>query len=237
MSLWTAALDLLFPPKCPFCRKVLDDPAAPVCPACQPKLPWLEGKAGERRIDFADGCYSPLAYRGQVREAVHWYKFKGVRAMDRALGRLMAQCMEDRIAGRVDLITWAPLSARRKRERGYDQAELLARAVGRARSVPAVPVLKKVKHTRPQSELTEESARRANALGAYVLLPGTSLEGKRVVLVDDVVTSGATLSECASLLRQAGAAEVFCLTLAQARPEEGALAKDRTQGKNIEKND
>ena len=77
--------------------------------------------------------------------------------------------------------------------------------------------MEKTRNTRPQSELEEGSARRANARGAYALLPGTGLAGKRVVLVDDVVTSGATLSECAALLRQAGAEEIFCLTLARAR--------------------
>ena len=77
--------------------------------------------------------------------------------------------------------------------------------------------LKKVRHTGPQSELEEESARRANARGAYVLMPKQDLAGKRVVLVDDVVTSGATMSECAGLLRMAGAEKVYGLTLAQAR--------------------
>ena len=66
MNVREKVLDLLFPPKCPFCRKILDDPRAPVCPDCRPRLPWLEGKAGERSIDFTDGCFSPLAYRDAV---------------------------------------------------------------------------------------------------------------------------------------------------------------------------
>ena len=217
MSLQERALDLLFPPKCPYCQKILDDPRAPLCPDCQPRLPWLEGKAGERRIDFADGCFSPLAYRDAVPQAVQRYKFSRVRALSRPLAALMARCLADRLPEGADLITWAPLAKKRMRERGFNQAELLAREVGRLLSVPAGPVLEKTKNTRPQSELEEESARRANARGAYALLPGAALEGKRVVLVDDVVTSGSTLSECAALLRQAGAEEVFCLTLARAR--------------------
>lgn len=210
-------LDLLFPPKCPFCQKILDEPRAPVCPACRPGLPWLEGKAGERKIDFADGCFSPLAYQGPVPEAVHRYKFGRVRALGRPFAALMAQCLGGRLPGGADLITWAPLSGKRLRERGFDQAELMAGEVGRLLSVPSRPVLEKTRNTGPQSELEEESARRANARGAYALLRGADLTGRRVVLVDDVVTSGATLSECAALLRQAGAAQVFCLTLAQAR--------------------
>ena len=217
MSVREKVLDLLCPPKCPYCQKLLDEPRAPVCPRCQASLPWLEGRAGERKIDLADGCYSPLAYGEMVREAIHRYKFHRVRALGRPFAALMARCLADRLPDGADLICWAPLSRERFRERGFNQAELMAREMGRLLSVPAGPALEKVRDTRPQSELEEESARRANARGAYALLPGADLTGKRVVLVDDVVTSGSTLSECAALLRRAGAERVFCLTLAKAR--------------------
>lgn len=226
MNPGTALLDLLFPPKCPFCQKILDDPRAPVCPACQPALPWLSGQGAERKVEFADGCFSPLAYRDQVREAVQRYKFTPVPAYGAPFGLLMAQCLTDHLSQAPDLLTWAPLSSRRLRERGFDQARLLARRAGQRLNVPLVPTLKKVRHTRPQSSLEGESARRANALGAYALLPQIDLAGKRVVLVDDVVTSGSTLSECARLLRQIGAAQVFCLTLAQAGPARREPAPD-----------
>ena len=217
MSVRERALDLLFPPKCPYCQKLLDEPRAPVCPRCQGKLPWLEGRAGERSIDFADGCWSPLAYDDLVRSAVHHYKFHRVRALEGPLAVLMAQCLAGRLPQGADVLCWAPLSRKRFRKRGFNQAELMAREMGRLLSIPAGPALEKVRDTRPQSELEEESARRANARGAYALLPGADLTGKRVVLVDDVVTSGSTLSECAALLRRAGAEQVFCLTLAKAR--------------------
>ena len=217
MSVRERVLDLIFPPKCPFCQRILENPRAPVCPACRPRLPWLEGKAGERRVDFADGCFSPLAYREAVPQAVHRYKFSRVRALGKPFAALTARCLEGHLPQGADLICWAPLSRKRLRERGFDQARLMAEEVGRLLNIPALPALEKVRNTGPQSELEEESARRANARGAYALLPGADLRGKRVVLVDDVVTSGATLSECAALLRQGGAAEVYCLTLAQAR--------------------
>lgn len=217
MSLRNQLLDLLFPPKCPFCQKILDNPRAALCPSCQPRLPWLEGKAAQRSVDFADRCFSPLAYRDGVPDAIHRYKFHRVRALGTPFAVLMAQCLRDQLPQGADLICWAPLSKQRLRERGFDQAERMAREVGRLLSVPALPALQKVRNTSPQSELEEDSARRANALGAYALLPEIDLTGKRVVLVDDVVTSGSTLSECAAFLRQAGAVEVYCLTLAQAR--------------------
>ena len=211
-----AVLDLFFPPKCPFCQRLLADPRALLCQDCQRELPWLTGKRGERKVDFSAGCLSPLAYRDRVPDAVQRYKFSGVRAYAGPFGTLMAQCLRDRPEIRPEVVTWAPLSRKRLRKRGYDQAGLLARRVGEALELPVIPLLKKVRHTAPQSGLEGESARRANALGAYEALPGSRAAGKRVLLVDDVVTSGATLSECARVLCQAGAAEVVCLTLAQA---------------------
>ena len=218
MKLLDDLLDLLFPPKCPFCQSILEAPADPVCPACQKSLPWLVGRAGERTVDFTQGCCSPLAYRGAVREAIHRYKFSGVRAYARPFGLLMAQCVQDRPEMAADLVTWAPLSRKRRRERGYDQGELLARAMAKRLGLPAVPTLVKARHTQPQSGLDSAEARRANALGAYAILNGAEVAGKRVLLADDVVTSGATLSECARTLLEAGAECVWCVTLAQARP-------------------
>ena len=218
MKLLDDLLDLLFPPKCPFCQSILETPADPVCPACQKSLPWLVGRAGERKVDFTQGCCSPLAYRGAVREAIHRYKFSGVRAYARPFGLLMAQCVQDRPEMAANLVTWAPLSRKRRRERGYDQGELLARAMAKRLGLPAVPTLVKARHTQPQSGLDSAEARRANALGAYALLPGADVAGRHVLLADDVVTPGATLSECARTLLEAGAAEVWCVTLAQARP-------------------
>ena len=215
MSVREKVLDLVFPPKCPFCQRILEDPRASACPECVPELPWREGEG--RSVEFADGCFSPLAYRDAVSDAVRRYKFGRVRALAEPFAELMARCLDGCLERRPDLICWAPLSKQRLRERGFDQAELLAREVGRRLSVPVRPVLRKTRHTVPQSELEDMSARRANAQGAYALLPGADLAGKRVVLVDDVVTSGSTLSVCAALLRQGGAESVYCLTLAQAR--------------------
>lgn len=217
MNLGSAALDLLFPPKCPFCQSILEDPRALLCPGCQTRLPWLTGREAERRVEFTDGCFSPLSYQNQVPEAVRRYKFSRVRNYRKPFGILMAQCVQDHLAERPDCVTWAPLSRRRLRSRGFDQAELLAQVLAAELSLPLLRSLEKVRDTRPQSELTQESARRANALGAYALSSGAGLKGTRLLLVDDVVTSGATLRECARLLRQAGAERIWCVTLAQAR--------------------
>lgn len=217
MKLWTQALDLVFPPKCPFCLKVLDEPRAPLCPACQTKLPWLMGERGRRPVDFTEGCLSPLGYRDSVRDAVQRFKFQRVQAYDRPFALLMAQCVRDHMTQLPQGVTWTPLSKKRLRERGFDQSERLARVVGELLSLPVLPTLEKCRHTRPQSELETEKERQDNARDAYRLLPQRDIQGKSLLLVDDVVTSGATLGACAHLLREGGAGPLWCLTLAQAR--------------------
>ena len=210
-------LDLLYPRKCPFCQKILSQPDQPLCMECQPQLPWLVGEEAKRTVDFTEGCFSPLRYRGPVPEAVHRYKFGCKRSYGPKFGLILAQCVQDQKLPVLDGVTWTPLSRARLRKRGFDQAELLAREAARYLDLPVFPLLQKTRHTAPQSGLQDSAARRANALGAYVLRPGADLRGKRLLLIDDVVTSGATLSECARLLRQEGAV-VYCATLAQARP-------------------
>lgn len=215
MNPGTVLLDLLFPRKCPFCRKLLAGDAL-LCPDCQRTLPWLEERAAERSPEFLRLCVSPLGYKGRVAESIHRYKFSGRRNYAASYGALMAQCVLDHPDVTFDLLSWAPLSRKRLRQRGYDQAELLARAVGERLDVPAVPLLVKGRDIPAQSGLQEPSARRANVLGAYALLPGADVRGRRILLADDVVTSGATLSECARVLLTGGADQVCAVTLAQA---------------------
>ena len=216
MKLLTAALDLLFPPKCPFCRRVLDDPRAPLCPKCQPQLPWLEKKESFRKVEHTAGCWSPLVYQDMVRACIHRYKFTPVPALGQPLGLLAAQCALDHPEIAPDVVTWTPLSRKSLKKRGFDQAQLLAREVGRGLGVPVEPLLEKTRETRQQSLLESPAERKANTLGAYRLREGENVAGKKILLVDDVVTSGSTLSACAGELKRKGAAEVWCVTLAQA---------------------
>ena len=120
-------LDLLYPPKCPFCGRVVDRGDPIPCPKCRDTLPWVEPGDVCAPPEGCNVCLSPLWYRDLAREAVRRYKFGGGQNHAAVLGTLMAQCLRERWDGPADFITWAPLSARRLRERGYDQAELLAR--------------------------------------------------------------------------------------------------------------
>lgn len=217
MNLSTAILDLLYPPKCAFCGKLLRQPRALMCPHCQQELPWLEGERAEQTLEFVSLCVSPLRYQGLAREAIRQYKFSGRRWRVKSYGVLTAQCARDHLEGKYDLISWVPVSHKRLRERGYDQARLLARETAGNLEREAVSLLEKVRDNPAQSGIEDDAGRRANVLGVYQLVGPETVQGKRVLLVDDVVTTGSTLSECARTLRLAGAEDVVGLTLARAR--------------------
>ncbi len=208
-------VDLLFPPRCPFCRGGVEEDGM-LCRKCQTSLPWREGVRAERRVDLLEGCASALGYQGLVRACIHRFKFSRKQGYARVLGPLTAQCAHDHFPQDFDLISWPPLSPKGLRKRGYDQAQLLAQAVAAERGMSETPLFRKKNSVRRQSRLRDPAARRANVLGAYSLLEPESVRGKRILLVDDVVTSGATLSECARVLLTAGATEVWAVTLASA---------------------
>lgn len=211
-------LDLFFPPKCPFCGKVLDH--AGICPACEKALPWTEEGAGVRELSGGLQCAAPLWYEGKVREGLLRFKFQGARAAAGPLGELVARCAAERFSGAFDVVTWVPVSRRRLRSRGYDQARLLAESACRLWEVRPEQLLQKITDNPAQSGLTEEAARRANVLGVYEAAEPERIQGCRILLVDDICTTGATLAECARTLRDAGAADVMCVCAALARRPE-----------------
>lgn len=215
MRLMEHILDLFFPPKCVFCR-TLSGGEGLLCGKCQKTLPWTVGKEGETGGEFFSLCLSPLRYQGAVREAVHRYKFSAMRSYHKLFASLMAQCAHDRLSKPCEIVAWVPVSRRRKRQRGYDQSELLARGVAKQLDLPVAALLKKTRHTPAQSGIEQASQRRANVLGAYQVLDTGNFAGHRILLVDDVVTTGSTLSECSRALLTAGAKEVICVTLAKA---------------------
>lgn len=175
-------------------------------------LPWLRGVRVSRVLEDGTACLSVLRYEGDAAQSIRRYKFSGRRMYAPCYGELLS-----RIAPAEDLVSWMPLGPKRRRERGYNQAELMARELARRIVVPAVPLLDKPKDTQAQSGLDAQEARQANVSGAYRPLEGADCRGKRVLLVDDVVTTGSTLQEGCQVLREMGAEEVVCLTLARAR--------------------
>lgn len=167
-----------------------------------------------RELSGGVRCAAPLWYEGKVREGLLRFKFQGARAAAGPLGELVARCAAERFSGAFDVVTWVPVSRRRLRSRGYDQARLLAESACRLWEVRPEQLLQKITDNPAQSGLTEEAARRANVLGVYEAAEPERIQGCRILLVDDICTTGATLAECARVLREAGAADVVCAAAA-----------------------
>lgn len=216
MKMTDALLDLLFPPKCPFCGGVQD--ALRICPDCEKSLPWTEEAHGLRELRGGLLCAAPLWYEGSVREAVHRFKFHGGVTAAGPLGELMAQTAAERFSGEFDTVSWVPVSAKRLRKRGYDQSRLLAESACKLWEVEPECLLRKVRDNPAQSSLERAEDRWANIRGVYEAA-GTPA-GKRVLLLDDVCSTGSTLVSAARTLLTAGAAAVVCVSVAFPRPEE-----------------
>ena len=223
MKLFNAVLDLLFPPKCPFCGKIVDRKG--LCPKCEKDLPWTAGK-DVLREDGGLCCAAPLWYEGLAREGILRFKFHGAASAP-VLGELVARCAAEELSGRFDTVTWVPVSKKRLRERGFDQARLIAEEVCRFWDTRPEQLLVKPVDNPRQSGITGEAARRANVLGVYEIKEGSDIAGRRILLVDDICTSGATLKECVRVLTDAGAKSVVCAAIAHTPKRESPGSRQK----------
>ena len=225
MKLTGTLLDLLFPPKCPFCRRVLDAPG--MCPECEKTLPLTDEAHSLRELRGGLLCTAPLWYENSVREAIRRFKFHGGVSAAKPLGEFIAQAAAERFSGGFDTVTWVPVSAKRLRQRGYDQSRLLAENACGLWGVEPEPLLRKVRDNPAQSSLDSAEDRWRNTRGVYAAAGEPA--GKRILLIDDVCSTGSTLVSAAETLLAAGAAGVVCAAAAFPRPEEenrGEKAKE-----------
>ena len=207
--------NFLFPRKCPFCGTVTGGRL--LCGSCERTLPYT-GENALRQGTFGR-CASPLYYTGPVREAILRFKFQGRTGGLDCFGRLMADCAARWYPGEFDTVTWVPVSKKREHERGYDQAHLLAKETARHWGIEPVRLLRKTRNNAAQSGLSSAAERRGNVLGVYEAENTDRIRGAKILLIDDILTTGATLGECVRVLREAGAADVVCATLARAVTE------------------
>lgn len=211
-------MELLFPPKCMLCRRLLDSGEAAVCPSCLvSELPELEREAP--KVEYFEKSAATFRYEEPVIGAILRFKFQGMASYAQQFGSWMAGTIRDKLEGQFDLISWVPCSRRRIWSRGFDQAELLARAIGKELGMEPVRTLRKLRHNPKQSRTKGAARRKANVLGAYGAWKPEQFRGKRILLIDDVLTTGATLSECGKTLRLAGAGELVCAVLASAHTD------------------
>ena len=159
-----------------------------------------------------DAAYCFGSYEDSLRELIHLLKYTRVKPLARTLGGYLLRALPVDTA--FDAVVPVPLHWRRRWERGFNQAKLLAREVSRKRGVPLIEPLRRVRATTTQTGLTN-AKRRDNVAGAFRVRRGSTIRNLRILLVDDVMTTGATASACASVLKRAGARSVTLLTLAR----------------------
>lgn len=211
-------LRLLFPPKCVLCQRVLAQHETDLCRACRTDSPECAGV--HKNFSFLDSWTAVWYYKGYIRKSILRYKFYGARHYASAYGRHLAMRIQQEYPDGFDILTWVPISRLRRFRRGYDQVELLAEAVGRELGMEPVGALRKVRHNRPQSGIRGQAMRRANVMNAYEVSSPALVQGKRILLLDDVITTGATAGECARVLKTSGAKEVHCGCIAAAHNHE-----------------
>ncbi len=216
MKLTDWLLELVFPTRCIRCGEFLSGGKPRFCPQCMEKLPYTSG-GGRQKGDFFSDCVAATFYEKEMRDAILRYKFSGARAYADAFGALLASVIYEQLDGAYDIITWVPLDARRLRKRGYDQTQLIAEAACRRLLMKPERLLRKKHGYRPQSKTGAPEARRANIAGAYAVIDPSLVRDKRILVIDDIVTTGSTLSECAKTLLLAGADDVVCAALARTK--------------------
>jgi competence protein ComFC len=218
-SISNKIINLIYPPYCGACKKTLSaSNQTGVCGACIRQIKRHPKPDCRAAGPSFTGARSACLYEGVLKELVHLFKYKNKRSLAALFAQYMLAFVKDEpsfIEG-IELVTFVPLHRMRRRERDFNQSEALGRRIAAELGLPAADCLEKIRHTANQNELSRR-VRLDNLKDAFRALGRQAplFRGRTILLVDDVMTTGATLDECSRTLLEAGAREVRCLTLAR----------------------
>lgn len=210
-----ACADLLFPPRCVFCGKVVS-PGSEICSRCSAEiLPDAPVQCMNLPVSGKNiRCVVLYAYSGKVRQSIILYKFYNRKNYSRFYAKELAKrIMRENDIPTLDSITAVPISRKREKNRGYNQSALIAGKAAKILGIPYENLLVKIRDNPEQHRLNKKE-RHMNVQGVY--RTAENVTGKKILLVDDIITTGATLTECAETLYGAGASCVWCAAIAQA---------------------
>lgn len=211
-------INMFFPTVCPYCDELINfDNNDGFCDNCKSKLNFVHNA---RRIIINDkisvSCMSSFKYESDLRKAIHRFKFKGKRNYRHMFGTSMSKSFLEfyKINSKnYDVVTFVPFSRKQKRNRDYNQAQLLAKSFAKNINLPCKELISKIRDNKAQHELNA-SERAKNVLGAYGVTKIKRVSNKNIILCDDIITTGSTLKENTIQLLKAGAKSVVCVTLA-----------------------
>lgn len=208
-------VSIFFPERCPYCRKVIK-PCEIACEECVEKLPnltFLKIIVGEHRV------FAAVPYKDKYKTAILNLKANKKKQYAYQLAKLMAKRLSSEIdTSEIDVITFVPLHEDTLKERGFNQSELLAKYIGEILDIPCTKLLIKTRKTKPQHELKADK-REKNVEGAFKCTDKKLVKGRKILIIDDIVTTGFTLSECAKVLTNNKADKIFGMTFAITLPK------------------
>ena len=169
----------------------------------------------QRGVKGGFPCVSTFPYTDNYKSAVTRFKFHNRKQYAYQMARMMAvTILLEYSEENFDIITYVPLHKERQKERGYNQCELLSKKLSEILSIPSIPTLIKTKRTQPQHTVSKAKDRIENVKNTYKVIDKNLVKNKKILLIDDIVTTGNTIGECASVLDKSGAACVFCASFA-----------------------
>ena len=224
-----------FPRRCAYCGKLIV-PERTVCEECTANLPRITApvcsfcgcaKADctckQKKLKF-DAVCAPFYYEKSIERAVHRFKFEDKDFLARPFAQEIALAVHRDFAQQpFDVVTFIPFTRGQARSRAFNPSELLARETAKVLALPCVPLLEKLFETETQHHLSQ-TARTGNVFGVYEVKDAAAVQDKHILLVDDIKTTGATLSECAKVLKLAGASSVHAAVFAVAKKKKGKTA-------------
>ena len=210
--IWRSFRNLIYPPKCVLCQKVLVRSETDLCSTCRVEMP--DFVLSRKHIAHVSGWTALWYYKGYARDSVLRYKFGRRRYYRLIFGRLLAMRVLTDLGQDFDLVTWVTPHWRRKVRKPFDHGRALAKAVAKELELPMVRTLTKSTYTAQQAGLGTSTQRRGNLSGAFKGCKPQRFQNKRILLVDDIVTTGSTAEECAKTLLAEGAQAVSLAAVA-----------------------